>query len=75
MTVAQQLKSTIATLKSVQASLELFSYETKDEKVQNCFKQACTDSDQVITSLETRLLQIEKEEPQFKTQPAPQKQS
>jgi len=69
MTVSQQLKQTIATLKSVQASLELFSYETKDTHVQGLFKQASQDSHQVVTSLETRLLQVQKEEPQFVSTP------
>ncbi|GGE39114.1 hypothetical protein GCM10011391_17390 [Pullulanibacillus camelliae] len=75
MTVSQQLKQTIATLKSVQASLELFSYETKDKNTQSLFKQASQESDEVIASLETRLLQVQKEEPQFVSSPSSQGQS
>jgi hypothetical protein len=66
-TVYQQLKQTVADLKSVQASFELFSYQTKDKDAKKAFENAFEDTKDIIFSLETRVLQIEKEEPQYKT--------
>lgn len=67
MTVYQQINQTIADLKSVQASFELFSYQTKDPEAQEAFKNASERTKGIISALETRLLQIEKEEPSYKT--------
>lgn len=66
-TVYQQIKQTVADLKSVQASFELFSYSTKDKEAADVFKDSFERTKDVISSLETRVLQIEKEEPQYKT--------
>ena len=66
MTVYKQLKQTVADVKSVQASFELFSYQTKDKNAAEAFKKAFEETKSIISSLETRVLQIEKEEPQYK---------
>ncbi|MGV3487646.1 MAG: DUF1657 domain-containing protein [Tuberibacillus sp.] len=67
MTVYQQVNQTIADLKSVQASFELFSYQTKDAQAVKAFQDAFEQTKHIITDLETRVLQIEKEEPTYKT--------
>jgi len=65
-TTYQQLLQTIGQLKSVEASLELFSIDTKDEKAEQAFKDAFTQATSVLQALDIRKLQMEKEEPQFK---------
>jgi len=67
MTIYQQLKQTIADLKSAEASFETFYYQTKDEQAKKIFEDAFKTAQSVIGKLETRLLQIEKAEPQYKT--------
>ncbi|MFC4617762.1 DUF1657 domain-containing protein [Camelliibacillus cellulosilyticus] len=67
MTIAEQIKQTIGSLKSVEASFELFSYQTKDTAAKQAFTEATTVTQQVIDALETRLMIVEKEEPQYKT--------
>jgi hypothetical protein len=66
LTTYQQLLQTIGQLKSVEASLELFSMDTKDEKAEFAFKEAFTQTASILQALEIRKLQLEKEEPQYK---------
>jgi hypothetical protein len=66
LTTYQQLLQTIGQLKSVEASLELFSMDTKDEKAELAFKDAFTQAASILQALEIRKLQLEKEEPQYK---------
>jgi hypothetical protein len=66
LTTYQQLLQTIGQLKSVEASLELFSMDTKDEKAELAFKDGFTQAASILQALEIRKLQLEKEEPQYK---------
>jgi hypothetical protein len=66
LTTYQQLLQTIGQLKSVEASLELFSMDTKDDKAELVFKEAFTQATSILQALEIRKLQLEKEEPQYK---------
>lgn len=66
MTTYQQLLQTIGQLKSVEASLELFSMDSTDEKSEQAFKEAFTQAASTLQALEIRKLQMEKEEPQYK---------
>lgn len=67
MTTYQQLLQTIGQLKSIEASLELFSTETQDPNAVTAFKQAYDEATKIVDALEVRKLQMEKEEPQYKT--------
>ncbi|WEG11321.1 DUF1657 domain-containing protein [Pullulanibacillus sp. KACC 23026] len=67
MTTYQQLLQTIGQLKSIEASLELFSMETQDKQAAQIFKEAYDEATKIVEALEVRQMQMEKEEPQFKT--------
>ncbi|MBP0726597.1 DUF1657 domain-containing protein [Bacillus sp. RG28] len=66
MTVINNLKTTIAGLKSAQASLEGFNLATDNQQAKDLFKQAAQQTQAVIDSLEPRVQQVEQEEPQYK---------
>ncbi|AQS58892.1 DUF1657 domain-containing protein [Desulforamulus ferrireducens] len=66
MTVASQVKQTLAGLKSAQSSLELFALQTQNQQAKELFSQAAQQTQSIIDSLEPRIQQIEKEEPQYR---------
>lgn len=67
MTTYQQLLQTIGQLRSIEASLELFSLETQDQQASQAFKNAYGEAAKIVQALEVRQLQMEKEEPQYKS--------
>lgn len=66
MTVATQVKQTIAGLKSVQASFEQFSLETENQQAKQLYQDAAQQTQMVLQSVEPRMAEIEQEEPQYK---------
>lgn len=66
MTVASQVKQTLAGLKSAQSSLESFALQTQNQQAKQMFTQCAQQTQTIINSLEPRIQQIEKEEPQYK---------
>lgn len=66
MTIAIKVKKTLATARSVQASFDLFSYQTKDQLAKELFSEGAIQLDTTIQALENRLRQITSEEPQYK---------
>ena len=66
MTVATQVKQTVAGLKSAQASLEQFSLETDNQQAKQMYQQAAQQTQAVVESLSPRVQEIEQEEPQYK---------
>lgn len=66
MTVASQVKTCVASLKSVQASLEQFALETQNQEAKTLFTNAAGQTDQILQQLESRVQQLENEEPQYK---------
>ncbi|WJH32981.1 DUF1657 domain-containing protein [Paenibacillus aurantius] len=66
MTVASQVKTTLASLKSAQASLETFALSTQNQDAKNLFTQAAQSTQQIIDQVSTRVQQLENEEPQYK---------
>ncbi len=66
MTVGTQVKQTVASLKSAQASLETFAMETQDQSAKQLYSNAAQQMKTIINSLEPRVNQIEAEEPQYK---------
>ena len=66
MTVSTQVKQTLAGLKSAQASLETFAMETQNQQAKQQYTNAAQQTKAVIESLEPRIGEIEKEEPQYK---------
>ncbi|AIQ41422.1 DUF1657 domain-containing protein [Paenibacillus sp. FSL R7-0297] len=66
MTVASQVKTCVASLKSAQASLEQFAMETQNEEAKTLFTSAAEQTLQIVQQVEGRVTEIEKEEPQYK---------
>lgn len=66
MTVASQVKQTLAGLKSAQASLEAFALQTQNQQAKQLYTQAAQQTKTIVDSLEPRVQQIEQEEPQYK---------
>jgi hypothetical protein len=65
-TVASQVKTCVASLKSAQASLEQFALETQNQEAKTLFTNCAGQTDQILQQLESRVQQLENEEPQYK---------
>ncbi|MDF1997416.1 DUF1657 domain-containing protein [Peribacillus frigoritolerans] len=68
MTVINDVKTTVAGLKSAQASFETFSLGTDNEQAKQLYQDAAKQTQSIIDSIEPRIQQIEQEEPQYKQQ-------
>lgn len=68
MTVASQVKQTVAGLKSAQASLETFALQTQNKQAKQMYQNAAQQTQSILDSIEPRVQQIEQEEPQYKQQ-------
>jgi hypothetical protein len=65
-TVASQVKTCVASLKSAQASLEQFALETQNQEAKTLFTNCAGQTNQILTQLQSRVQQLENEEPQYK---------
>jgi hypothetical protein len=66
MTVVNQVKTTLAGLKSAQASFETFALGTDNQQAKELYQNAAKQTQTVIDSIEPRLQEIEQEEPQYR---------
>ncbi len=66
MTVASDVKTCLASLKSAQASLEQFALSTQNQEAKTTFTNAAQSTEQIIDQVQTRVQQLENEEPQYK---------
>ncbi|SDJ21028.1 DUF1657 domain-containing protein [Alteribacillus bidgolensis] len=66
MTVASDLKTTVANLKSAQASFESFALATENEQAKQMYQNAAQQAQLLVDSVSPRVQQIEQEEPQYK---------
>lgn len=66
MTVANEVKTTLASLKGAQASLETFALSTQNQEAKTLFTNAAEQTQQIVTQVESRVQQLENEEPQYK---------
>lgn len=66
MTVVNQVKTTLAGLKSAQASFETFALGTDNQQAKEIYQNAAKQTQTVIDSIEPRLQEIEQEEPQYR---------
>ncbi|MDL4842177.1 DUF1657 domain-containing protein [Aquibacillus rhizosphaerae] len=66
MTVASQVKQTLAGLKSAQASFETFSFQTQNQQAKKMYQNAAQQTQSILNNLEPRVQEIESEEPQYK---------
>lgn len=66
MTVASDVKTCVASLKSAQASLETFALATQNQEAKTLFTNAAQQTEQILQQVEGRVTQLESEEPQYK---------
>ena len=66
MTVAALVKQTLAGLKNAQASLESFALQTQNQQAKQLYTNAAKQTESIVNTLEPRIMQMEKEEPQYK---------
>ncbi|WP_088187384.1 DUF1657 domain-containing protein [Desulfosporosinus sp. FKA] len=66
MTVASQVKQTLATLKGVQGTLRTYNVQAKNEKAQSVYNNSLEITNVIIKDLEDRIKVLEFEEPQYK---------
>lgn len=66
MTVASQVKQTLAGLKGVQGTLRIYSTQTQDDETTAIFREAIETTAAVINDLEERVQELEFQEPQYK---------
>ncbi|KJR45273.1 hypothetical protein UF75_4348 [Desulfosporosinus sp. I2] len=66
MTVASQVKQTLATLKGARGTLNMYTAQTRDDETQSVYTNSLEIADTIINDLEDRLKTLEFEEPQYK---------
>lgn len=66
MTVISDVKTTIAGLKSAQASFETFALSTDNEQAKQLYQQAAQQTQTIVDSITPRIEEIQTEEPQYK---------
>jgi hypothetical protein len=66
MTVASQVKTCVANLKSAQASLEQFALNTQNQQAKSMFENAAQATQLIVDQVSARVQQLENEEPQYK---------
>jgi len=64
-TVASDVKTCLASLKSAQASLEQFALSTQNEDAKNLFTNAAQQTLQIVNQVQGRVQELENEEPQY----------
>ncbi|MFJ7639791.1 DUF1657 domain-containing protein [Peribacillus sp. NPDC097206] len=66
MTVISDVKTTLAGLKSAQASFETFALSTDNEQAKQLYQQAAQQAQEIVDNITPRINEIEQEEPQYK---------
>ena len=66
MTVASQVKQTLASLKGARGTLRVYSTQTRDDETRSVFTGALEETNIIIEDLEKRVQALEFEEPQYK---------
>lgn len=66
MTVINDVKTTLAGLKSAQASFETFALSTDNERAKQLYQQAAQQTQAIVDTITPRVHEIEQEEPQYK---------
>lgn len=66
MTVASQVKQSLATLKSAHATLRVYAVQSRSPEAKAIFEEAGKVTGEIINDLEDRLKVLELEEPQYR---------
>jgi hypothetical protein len=65
MTVASQVKQSLASLKSIHAGLQELALVSQDEEAQRTFHEAMMMTEEIIADIKNRIGKLEREEPQY----------
>ncbi|BDG34836.1 DUF1657 domain-containing protein [Saccharococcus caldoxylosilyticus] len=65
MTVASQVKQSLASLKSIHAGLQELALVSQDEEAQRTFHEAMMMTEEIIADIKNRIGKMEREEPQY----------
>lgn len=66
MTVAAQVKQTVASLKSAQATLRIYGIQSQSSEAKSIFAEALAITEEIGAEIEERLQVLEFEEPEYK---------
>lgn len=66
MTIGAKVKQTLATLKGIESTLNIYSSQSGNEEEKSVYKNALETTETVIKDIEDRLKTLEFEEPQYK---------
>lgn len=66
MTAISKVKQTLATLKGVEATLEIYSLQERDKESKSIYNETSKEIGRIKTDLEKRIGVMEFEEPQYK---------
>lgn len=66
MTVASQVKQTVSSLKSAQATMKIYAVRTRNKETADMFNKAAGITEEIMKDLEKRLQTLELQEPQYK---------
>ncbi|WP_055669659.1 DUF1657 domain-containing protein [Desnuesiella massiliensis] len=66
MTVASNIKQTLASLKGIESTLRIYSVQSRREEEKEVYKNQLETVESVIKDIEDRLKTLEFEEPQYK---------
>ncbi|MGY4111588.1 hypothetical protein ACVIJU_001852 [Aeribacillus sp. SP014] len=66
LTVASQVKQTLASLKSIHAGLQNLAITSTDEETKRVFHENMLISEEIINDVKSRIGELEFEEPEYK---------
>ncbi|MFC4322373.1 DUF1657 domain-containing protein [Litchfieldia salsa] len=66
MTVGSQVKQNLASLKSIQASLQGLALKSVNEQSQQMYHETMIVTEEIIDDIKKRVGELEREEPQYK---------
>lgn len=66
MTIASNVNQCVATLKGIEAQLSILALNSEEESAQRTFHEVMVEMEKVRNELQTRVTQMELEEPQYK---------
>ncbi|MCM8709717.1 DUF1657 domain-containing protein [Clostridium sp. SYSU_GA19001] len=66
MTIASNVKQTLASLKGIESTLKIYSVQSRNKEEKKVYKEELQTVEAVISDIENRLKTLEFEEPQYK---------
>ncbi|MCH3963657.1 MAG: DUF1657 domain-containing protein [Clostridium sp.] len=66
MTVGSEVKQTLANLRGIESTLRIYSIQSGNKQEINAYKEALKTTETVTKNIESRLKDIQLEEPQYK---------